>query len=312
VDPRSVVGENETILPTLKQLGISRVSLGIQDFDATVQEAIGRRQSRHVSIHVFRQCQALGFESINFDLVYGLPNQTVASFQNTVSQLIALRPHRIALFSFAYLPELKPHQKAIPATLLPSPEEKFQIYLNAREQLLEGGYIAIGLDHFALPNDPLCIGLQQGHLRRTFQGYTVQEGHEVIGLGMTGISDFGSSFFQHAKTLPEYESAIRREEFPTTRGIHLTADDLCRRSVIEQLMCRGNVVKQEFERQHAVSFDAYFPEAEKRLHPLVDDGLVIITPHLIEVTPRGQLFLRNVASCFDAYLSTTTVHSRAI
>lgn len=312
VDPRSVDGENKEILHTLKELGVNRLSLGIQDFNWTVQNAIGRRQKEEVSTQVFFTCQDLGFESINFDLVYGLPCQTTFSFQKTIDQVVALRPHRIALFSFAYLPELKPHQKAISPTSLPSPEEKFRIYLTARTRLIESGYRAIGLDHFALPDDPLSISLENGHLRRTFQGYTVLEGNEVIGLGMTGISDLQIGFFQHAKILPEYEAYLKKGEFPTAKGLFLSTDDLLRRFVIEKIMCLGKIEKTDVDNRYKVSFDDYFHEAKERLQPLIDDGLVIDTPLSLLVTPQGQLFLRNVASCFDAHLSKTTLASRAI
>jgi oxygen-independent coproporphyrinogen-3 oxidase len=312
VDPRTVNGDSSTTLHILKALGFNRISLGIQDLNQKVQEAIGRRQSEEVSTAVYRTCQQIGFKSINIDLVYGLPCQTVTSFQETITHIIALHPNRIAMFSFAYLPELKPHQKAIPPSLLPSPEEKFQIYCNARESLIHNDYTAIGLDHFAVPEDPLSRSLSQGSLRRTFQGYTVLEGHEVIGLGMTAISDLGDAFFQHAKTLPEYFKAINCGKFPTMRGVQLTLDDHHRRFVIEQLMCQGKIQKKGFEKLTGESFDVYFHTSLARLEPLIHDGLVSSSTTSIEATPLGQLFLRNIASCFDAYRTESTLSSRAI
>jgi oxygen-independent coproporphyrinogen-3 oxidase len=312
VDPRTVAGESSSSLHTLKALGFNRISLGIQDMNQKVQNAIGRRQSEEVSTSVYRQCQEIGFESINFDLVYGLPCQTTTSFQETINHVIALHPHRIAIFSFAYLPELKPHQKAISPSLLPSPEEKFQIYYNARESLVHSGYTAIGLDHFAVPEDPLSRSLAQGSLRRTFQGYTVLEGHDVVGLGMTAISDLGTAFFQNAKTLPDYFDAINRGKFPTARGIQLTVDDLYRRLVIEQLMCQGKIQKREFEQFSGESFDVYFHDTLSKLKPLLNDGLVSSSATSIEATPLGQMFLRNIASCFDASLTNPTFSSKAI
>jgi oxygen-independent coproporphyrinogen-3 oxidase len=310
VDPRTVVGKNTPTLSTLKALGFTRISLGIQDFNAQVQNAIGRRQSEQVSTQVYRQCQELGVDSINFDLVYGLPCQTVLSFQETINRVIALHPSRIALFSFAYLPELKPLQKAIPPSLLSSPEEKFEIYCNAQKSLLQAGYVGIGLDHFALPEDALSQSVVQGTLRRTFQGYTAVEGHEVIGLGMTAISDLGTAFFQHAKTLPEYCDAIDSGKFPTARGLVLSQDDLRRRFVIEQLMCRGAIQKKAFEEHTGEPFDAYFHTALDQLQPLINDGLVSCSDTTIEATHLGRLFLRNIAACFDAYLYPNKLKNR--
>ena len=312
IDPRTVYGSRAATLQTLKTLGFNRISLGIQDLNPTVQQAIGRGQSAEVSTSVYRHCQQLGFESINFDLIYGLPCQTVSSFSETINRVIDLHPTRIAMFSFAYLPELKANQKALSKALLPSPDEKFQMYCTAREILVKGGYMAIGLDHFAVPADTLCQSVATGSLHRTFQGYTVLEGHEVIGLGMTGISDLGTAFFQHAKTLPEYLDAIDRGAFPTARGILLTPDDLWRRFVIEQLMCLGKIQKNDFEKLSGESFDAYFHLNLHRLQPLIADGLVTATSTCLEATPQGQLFLRSIASCFDAYLEKSTFSSRAI
>jgi oxygen-independent coproporphyrinogen III oxidase len=312
IDPRTVIGNNTPILATLKKLGFNRISLGIQDFNPAVQDAIGRRQSEEVSTAVYQLCRKTGFDSINFDLVYGLPCQTIESFERTIDRIIALRPNRIAIFSFAYLPELKPLQKSIPPSLLPSTEEKFQIFRHAREHLLTNGYTAIGLDHFAVPEDPLSISLSNGSLRRTFQGYTVLEGHEVIGLGMTAISDLGTAFFQHAKTLAEYSESIQQGKLPTKRGVILVQDDCMRRFVIEQLMCQGVIRKKDFENRWGLQFDSYFESSLAKLHPLISDGLAKVSDTTISATPLGQLFLRNIASCFDAYLCNSTFSSRAI
>lgn len=316
IDPRTVVGNRTQILYTLKSIGFNRISLGIQDFAFAVQKAIGRGQSEELSTAVFRKCQEVGFESINVDLIYGLPCQTVSSFKETIDRVIELRPHRIAIFSFAYLPDLKQNQKAIYHSQLPSPDEKFQIYYTAKEKLVTNGYTAIGLDHFALAKDALAMSLEQGSLRRTFQGYTVLEGRDVIGLGLTGISELSSTpesgFFQHTKTLSEYFDTINKGVFPIVRGIILSPDDKRRQFVIEQLMCQGKICKKEFENHWKQSFDEYFVSSIMQLEPLLHDGLVSSSAQAIEATPLGTLFLRNIASCFDAYCNPSTPGSNAI
>lgn len=312
IDPRTVYGSRSSLIKTLKDLGFTRLSLGIQDLNDTVQQAIGRRQSEEVSTAVYRTCQAAGFGSINLDLVYGLPGQTPSSFLETISTVISLRPDRIALFSFAYLPEIRPNQKTLPAALLPSTEEKFLIYSTAREALLRNGYRAIGLDHFALPEDPLSTCLLKGTLHRNFQGYTVSEGNEVIGLGMTGISDLRIGYFQKAKTLADYSHAINEGRHAITKGILLSDDDQRRRWVIEQIMCQGRVCKADFFRLWDRPFDDFFASSYDRLQPLICDGLVESTSEYLTVTSTGSLFLRNFASCFDVSLSSFSHGSRAI
>ena len=321
IDPRTVVGTNKSLLSTLHTLGFTRVSLGIQDFNESVQEAIGRNQSAQTSCLAYKACQEAGLANINLDLVYGLPKQTISSFAQTIEQACALHPQRLAFFSFAYLPSLKPNQRAIPAHLLPSAEEKFAMYEHARESLIQHGYVAIGLDHFALPSDPLC----HGPLHRNFQGYIVLvpipensyhpdaskprddknfrelalKGHEVIGLGISAISDLSFGYFQHTKVLQEYFDALAHGRFPTSRGLVLTPDDLKRRWVIEQLMCTGMVSYDHFLSVWDITFPPYFQQAIDRLTPLVSDGLVRVTSSTIEATPLGSLFLRHIAACFD-------------
>ena len=305
IDPRTVVGTS--LLEELKALGVGRVSLGIQDFDDRVQQAIGRHQSEQVSREVIERCLSLGFSSVNLDLVYGLPCQTFESFQKTIEKLIAFRPHRIALFSFAFLPALRPNQQALPGEL-PGSETKFRMFAHARDLLVRSGYTAIGLDHFALPDDALCASLASGTLRRSFQGYTDQS-DELIGLGMTSISTIGGSYFQNAKTLPEYLKAIEEGRLATCRGSHSTIDDRKRQQVIEQIMCQGRCNKAEFESRWNEPFDQYFHSSLDRLGPMVHDGLVKCLNGEIIVTNKGRLFLRPIAACFDATLPKTASFS---
>jgi oxygen-independent coproporphyrinogen-3 oxidase len=305
IDPRTVVDTNAPMLDGLKALGVTRVSLGIQDLNEEVQQAIGRRQSEHVSHSVMKHCRSLEFSGVNFDLIYGLPCQTVETFQTTIDKVIKLRPDRIAIFSFAFLPQIRANQRSITPELLPTPEDKFQMFVNAREQLTCHGYVAIGLDHFALPEDPLSQSLKTGTLHRNFQGYTDHEGNEVIALGMTSISALNVGYFQNAKTLPEYLAAITGGRLSTCRGAHVTPDDCKRRYVIEQIMCQGRCAKADFEHTWSESFDRYFHASLERLHPLVKDGLVELSDAEIFVTNTGRLFLRPIAACFDTTLPTT-------
>jgi oxygen-independent coproporphyrinogen-3 oxidase len=305
IDPRTVAKTEAPILDNLKALGITRVSLGIQDLNEQVQEAIGRRQSERVSREVMQHCRSLGFSGVNFDLIYGLPCQTVESFQATIDKVLTLRPDRIALFSFAFLPSIRANQRSLSHHLLPTPEAKFRMFFNAREHLTRHGYVAIGLDHFALPEDPLSHSLKAGTLHRNFQGYTNHEGDEVLALGMTSISALQAGYFQNAKTLPEYLTAITEGRLATCRGVHLTPDDCKRRYVIEQIMCRGLCKKADFECQWLESFDGYFQSSLERMLPLARDGLVELTDSEIVVTNTGRLFLRPIAACFDATLPST-------
>ena len=294
IDPRTV---DASILGELKELGFTRVSLGIQDLNEEVQKAIGRHQSEQTSRSILNCCRSLKFSSINVDLVYGLPCQTAQNFQATIDKVISLRPDRIALFSFAYLPTLRANQRSLPAKLLPTPVEKFHLFLTAREQLIRSGYIAVGLDHFSLPSDPLSNSL---NLHRSFQGYSEQG--EVLGLGMTSISSLEAGYFQNEKSLPTYLQALSSGKLATCRGAQITSDDQKRRDVIDHIMCRCRCSKKDFEDRWHESFDQYFHSSLNRLLPLVRDGLVELTDGEIIVTTMGRLFLRSIAACFDATL----------
>jgi|AMWB02.1.fsa_nt_gi oxygen-independent coproporphyrinogen-3 oxidase len=305
IDPRTVVDTKASMLDGLKALGVTRVSLGIQDLNEEVQRAIGRFQSEQVSHSVMKHCRSLEFPGVNFDLIYGLPCQTIESFQTTIDKVIKLRPDRIAIFSFAFLPQIRANQRIIAPELLPTPEDKLQMFKEAREHLTCQGYVAIGLDHFALPEDPLSQSLKAGTLHRNFQGYTDHEGDEIIAFGMTSISALKAGYFQNAKTLPEYLAAIAGGRLSTCRGAYVTPDDGKRRYVIEQIMCQGRCKKADFELKWSESFDRYFHASLERLIPLVKDGLVELDDGEIVVTNTGRLFLRPIAACFDATLPTT-------
>jgi len=299
VDPRTVVADDGAKLRVLRELGFNRISFGVQDLDPAVQEAVRRRQTREMTVNTFQHARSLGFSSINIDLIYGLPQQTAASFRNTVSELIALNPDRIALFSYAHVPWLKQHQQAIRPEELPSPEEKFQIYVEARTLFLQHGYTAIGMDHFARKEDSLAQAYAQGRLARNFQGYTVQSAEDSLGFGMTAIGFLQGAYFQNAKTLEEYQA--RQGQFPVFRGVVLTPEDAERRQLIQEVMCRFRIDKTRFAH--------FVDEHRPALQQLIDEGLLTDT---LQATPTGELFIRLIASTFDQYLHAQTGFSSSV
>jgi oxygen-independent coproporphyrinogen-3 oxidase len=297
IDPRTV---DRARLQFLRSLGFNRVSFGVQDFDPAVQEAIGRRQTATEVEENYFSAREVGFGSIHFDLIYGLPGQSVKSFDATQKKVIELSPDRISLFSFAYLPHLKLNQRAIPLELLPKAEEKFAILEAARRAFCDAGYIAIGMDHFARPGDALARSYQDGTLFRSFQGYTSFHAQSLLGFGMTAIGQTEKSYFQNWKSLEHYYEAINRGVLPLERGLFLNSDDLRRRYVIEEIMCRFRVSKSEFRTKFEEEFDRYFEKEKEALNALSD--LIEDSSDSLRVSREGELFLRNIASCFDAYL----------
>jgi oxygen-independent coproporphyrinogen-3 oxidase len=283
-------GTRKEQLELLGDLGFNRLSMGVQDFEPSVQDAIQRWQSVDETRATMEAARAAGFASINFDLIYGLPRQTRESFQRTVDRVIALRPERVAIFSFAYVPSMRPAQKRLPMAEAPSPMGKLELFLGARDALLAAGYRPIGMDHFALPDDELAKAAENGALGRDFQGYTVERAPQTIAFGMSAISNLGAAYAQNAKSLGEYEAAVATERLPTERGIWLDEDDLRRRDVITQIMCN-----------FAVDLDpAEWVLAD--VAPLLSDGLIVRSGNRLVVTELGRLFVRNVAMVFDRHL----------
>ena len=299
IDPRTVFADQGKKLEALKRLGFNRVSFGVQDFDARVQEAVKRRQTAEMTVETYLHAKRLRFEGINLDLMYGLPLQTPETFRKTTETLLALRPDRIAFFSYAKVPWLKEHQKAIREEDLPTTEQKFQIYVEAREAFIEAGYTGIGMDHFALPSDSLAIAYQNGTLTRNFQGYSVQKAEDMLGLGITSIGFVGGAFLQNVKTLEEYNSRLLRGQLPVFRGFELKPEDHLRRWVIQQLMCRFHIDKKAFEELFGEPFDIHFAKERAGLPALEE----LVTESKIELraTPTGELFIRLVAALFDQY-----------
>lgn len=298
VDPRVTTTDHLTVL---RKLGFNRISLGIQDFNPLVQQAVRRIQPYAQTRELFDACRSLGFESINIDLIYGLPRQTVESFVETVDQVIALGPDRIAMFSYAHVPWMKKQQGAL-AQRIPLGMDKYQIFRAGIERFTRAGYLYIGMDHFARPEDELCVAQRNRTLHRNFQGYTTKAGSDLLGLGVTSISGVDRAYAQNQRDLPAYYAAIEANTLPTMRGIQLTDDDVLRRAAISKLLCHCMIQKQEFEAEYNICFDAYFAEELAALARLRDDGLVQLQPDSIQVTLLGRIFIRNIGMVFDRYL----------
>jgi oxygen-independent coproporphyrinogen-3 oxidase len=310
IDPRTVYADGGEKLSALKRLGFNRVSFGVQDLDPKVQEAVKRRQSEEMSRKTFEMARQIGFEGINIDLIYGLPFQTVFSFTKTVETLSSWKPDRIALFSYAKVPWLKPHQKAIAEETLPSTEEKFEIYVKARKVFMEGGYTVIGMDHFSLHDDSMSVGYREGKLYRNFQGYSLNLAENMIGLGITSIGFVEQGYFQNKKEIAEYEASLACNQLPVGFGLVLSAEDRLRRWVIQELMCRFELDKQECEKIFFIDFDDHFKECNLDLFK--EEGLLEETGKKIIATPLGRLVIRLIASAFDAYLIDTGRYSKLV
>jgi oxygen-independent coproporphyrinogen-3 oxidase len=298
VDPRVT---SRAHLETLRKLGFNRLSMGIQDFQPEVQEAIHRIQPFELTRDLLQNARALGFDSINVDLIYGLPYQTPESFARTVDQILQIAPDRIALFSYAHVPWLKKQQSSF-AAHLPEGMQKFEIFRTGMLKFLEAGYLYIGMDHFAKPGDELAVAQQNRTLHRNFQGYTTKAGADLYGMGITAISGFRNAYAQNYRDIPTWEKAVAERGLATMRGYHLSDDDRLRRAVISRLLCHTVVPKREIEREFSVDFDEYFAEELRRLEAPREDGLVLVDANEIRTTWLGRIFIRNLAMIFDPYL----------
>ncbi|WP_457355298.1 oxygen-independent coproporphyrinogen III oxidase [Roseateles sp. P5_D6] len=307
VDPRTV---DLARLAHLRRLGFNRLSFGVQDFDPAVQKAVHRVQPLASVAALMRGARELGFASISVDLIYGLPLQTPASFPRTIAQVAELRPDRIAMYAYAHLPQRFKPQRRIVAELLPPAGDKLAMLSGAISALLGEGYAYIGMDHFALPDDPLAVAKRQGLLHRNFQGYSTQPDCDLIGLGVSAISRVGATYAQNAKTLAEYEDALNQRQLPVQRGLALTRDDLVRRAVIMALMCQGRLEFESIAASYLVDVATYFAPELERLSRLADQGLVERQPDALQVTPLGWYFVRAVASVFDRYLQADASRER--
>lgn len=297
-DPRTVDADK---LACYRQLGVRRISFGFQDLDENVQRAIGRHQSADTSRTAYTLARAAGFEGINVDLCYGLPEQTEATFARTVDETIVLRPDRVALFGYAHVPWLRPQQNRIPRASLPDLELRLRLLTDAHARFAAAGYMPIGFDHFALPTDALARAASERRLHRNFQGYTTTSTDALVGLGLSAISDLPAAFAQNARTLAGYYGAVDAGRLPTERGVIRSSDDHLRGDVIRQLMCTFRIDRRRVERAYGIPFAFTFAAELVALAPLRDQGLVILGDDFVELTELGRMFVRNVAVVFDAH-----------
>jgi len=299
VDPRVT---SEAQVRTLGRLGFNRLSMGVQDFNPEVQKTIHRIQPFDETRKLVELCRDAGFESINIDLIYGLPHQTPASFVDSVEKVIALRPDRVAMFSYAHVPWLKKQQGAF-ARFLPEGMDKFRIFRAGIERFTGAGYRYIGMDHFALPDDELCVAQRDRTLHRNFQGYTTKAGADLFGMGVSAISGAERAYAQNFRDLKQYYGAGDGQTLPTMRGLRVSDDDRIRRTVISRILCHCVLRKREIEAEFDLRFDDYFAPELERLRALEEDGLVRQAAETVEVTPLGRIFIRNVGMVFDRYLA---------
>ena len=299
VDPRTVTHER---LAILAELGFNRLSFGVQDFDAEVQKAVHRLQPAEQVFSLVESARALGFESVNVDLIYGLPRQTPESFDRTLAQVTQLRPDRIALYAYAHLPERFKPQRRIVAAELPAASSKLSMLSRSLDAFMEAGYVYVGMDHFALPEDALAVAKRQGRLHRNFQGYSTQPDCDLIALGVSAIGRVGATYSQNAKTLEEYYDFIDQGRLPVVRGLALTRDDTVRRAAIMALMCQGELLFEPMEQAWLIDFRKYFAAELALLEEMQQQGLVKISDEGIEVTATGWFFVRGIAMVFDRYL----------
>jgi oxygen-independent coproporphyrinogen-3 oxidase len=298
IDPR---GADKDMLQLLATLGFNRISLGVQDFDESVQLAVNRLQPAETVARVHDAARELGFRSINFDLIYGLPKQTLASFGTTLDRVAAMRPDRLAVYGYAHMPHVFKAQRQIRSAELPDAAARLALLQLAIDKLGSAGYTYIGMDHFALPTDSLALAQQNGTLHRSFQGYTTHANRDLVNLGVSAIGQVGNLYVQNYKSLQDYQGAIARGALPSHRGVRMTEDDWLRKDIIHQIMCYGGVDMAAVERRHGVRFEEHFAAELQRLHALATDGLVEVRDRRIGLTPAGRLLMRTVATAFDAY-----------
>ena len=303
IDPREV---GSGTISLLRSLGFNRASLGVQDFDTKVQQAVNRIQPEDITLSVLKDLRGHGFRSINLDLIYGLPFQSVQSFSETLKKIIDMDPDRLSVFNYAHLPTLFKPQRRINETDLPSAEEKLEILQLIIEQLTTAGYLYIGMDHFAKPNDELALAQAQGSLYRNFQGYSTQADCDLVAMGITAIGKVGDCYVQNVRTIEEYDQVIGTGHLPVTRGLLLNQDDKLRRHVITELMCHFRLDFSELEKTQGINFYEYFAAEIETLIEMGKDGLLTLTDHQLIVQPAGRLLIRNICMVFDRYLGSST------
>lgn len=307
IDPRTV---DEEKIAAIGRLGFNRMSLGVQDFDAEVQKAVNRFQTEAETARAISAARRHGVTSINVDLIYGLPRQSVSGFNHTLDQILAMKPDRIALYGYVHQPAMYKSQRRIEAGDMPTAEVKLQIMTLAINKLAGAGYVYIGLDHFALPQDELAIAARHAGLHRSFQGYSTRPDSDLISFGISAISKVGATYSQNVNTLDEYYVRLDRGELPVLRGIALTADDRLRRAVIQSLLCHFELSIESIEIAYLMKFREYFADEWDKLEELEREGLITLEPEWLNVTPRGRLLVRSIAMVFDRHLSRSEQRER--
>ena len=300
IDPRET---NSETIKHLRSLGFNRISLGVQDFDPAVQKAVNRIQTEAQTFSVLDDARAAGFRSTNIDLIYGLPLQTVESFSKTLDKVLQVSPDRFSIFNYAHMPTRFKTQRQINDADMPTAKVKLDILQRVGQQLAEAGYVYIGMDHFAKPDDELAIAQREGKLYRNFQGYSTHSDCDLIGFGVTSIGRVGDVYSQNVKDLESYEQLLSQDKLPVFKGIELDADDKLRAEVITQLICNFKLAFTQIEQQYSIRFDEYFSEELEMLLPMQVDGLINLSATGIEVLSAGRLLIRNICMIFDKYLA---------
>ncbi len=303
IDPRVTTREQ---LSTLRRLGFNRVSLGVQDFNEAVQKAVNRIQSVELTCEMLNYCREVGFQGINFDLMYGLPLQTRDSFHKTLEQVISLRPDRIALYNYAHLPSLRPHQKIMDQFEMPDIHDRLAIFTEAYQEFTQNGYRSIGMDHFALETDELFLAIEKETLYRNFMGYTVKRGSAMIGIGASAIGEVGGSYFQNIREAKIYEESVVSQGLASFRGCLLTQDDEERKWIIQQLMCKFILRFSDYKALFGKDFKSQFEKELKDLSDFSSEGILTVSFEAISISDLGRVFIRNIAMVFDAYLTVPT------
>ncbi len=307
IDPRKV--SDQTII-LLSELGFNRISIGVQDFDPQVQRAVNRIQSEAETLQVIRAARANGFKSVSLDLIYGLPKQTLKGFKATLDKVIAADPDRLSIYNYAHMPTIFKPQRRIHEEDLPAPQVKLDILSLAVRTLTDAGYVYIGMDHFAKPDDELAVAQRQGRLHRNFQGYSTHSDCDLVAIGVSSIGKIGPTYSQNFRELEDYYDALDRDELPIMRGMELNSDDLVRRAIIQALMCHFELSKESFNIAYLIDFDRYFAIELEELKEYEREGLLKLTPEWISVTPKGRMLIRNICMVFDKYLRTRQEHAR--
>jgi oxygen-independent coproporphyrinogen-3 oxidase len=307
IDPRKVSDETIALLGSA---GFNRISIGVQDFDDEVQRAVNRIQSEEETMRVIHAARANGFKSVSIDLIYGLPKQTLEGFGVTLDRVIAANPDRLSIYNYAHMPTIFKPQRRIHEDDLPAPQIKLDILSMAVNKLTSAGYVYIGMDHFAKPEDELAVAQRQSRLHRNFQGYSTHSDCDLVALGVSAIGKIGPTYSQNYRELENYYDALDRDQLPIMRGMELNADDLVRRAIIQALMCHFELSKESLNISYLIDFDSYFATEMDELREYEREGLLELSEQWISVTPKGRMLIRNICMVFDKYLRTRTEHAR--